>query len=294
MCKYFDLLDDIGLSVRLSLVARSANELLAKNYNGSGAVPTVSEMWPIRFRERWPKYFKVRQKTIDINRKRAHDPEDIERWYEMFRQACRDYGISEEHIWNVDETGFMIGVGKDQWVLTRDASRPSYLGSSSSRELVTVIKAVGGCGRVIPPMVILPGKVHQEHWYSKLDMEDDYLIGVSESGYTNDYLALEWLKHFNNLTKSRKPGAYRLLILNGHSSHTTKPFLSYCAQNKIKPFFLLPHTTHLVQPLDVVLFQPYKHYHAEAIDEATRLGCDSFNKAEFLASLASIRDQTFV
>jgi hypothetical protein len=147
-------------------------------------------MWPLRFREQWPKYFKFWQKTININRKRAHDPEDIERWYEKFRQVLKDYGIEEEDIWNEDETGFMIGIGKDHWVLTRDASRPSYLGSQSSRELVTVIEAVGGCGRIIPPMVILPGKVHQEHWYTKLGLEDDYLIGVTESGYSNDHMAL--------------------------------------------------------------------------------------------------------
>jgi hypothetical protein len=52
ICKYFDLLDDIGLSVRLSLVTRSTNDFLAKNYHGHGSPPTVSDMWPVRFRER--------------------------------------------------------------------------------------------------------------------------------------------------------------------------------------------------------------------------------------------------
>jgi hypothetical protein len=55
----------------------------------------------------------------------------------------------------------------------------------------------------------------------------------------------------------------------------------------------MPHTTHLLQPLDVVLFQPYKDYHAEAIDDASRTGCMNCNKVEFLTLLSSIRQQTF-
>ena len=49
----------------------------------------------------------------------------------------------------------------------------------------------------------------------------------------------------------------------------------------------------MLQPLDVVLFQPYKHYHGQEIDEATRTGCTNFDKTEFLASLGRIRLQAF-
>ncbi len=125
-----------------------------------------------------------------MNRKRAHDPDDIERWYEMFKKVCEEYGIKLEDIWNVDKTGFMIGVGKDQWVLIRDGAWPSYIGSTTNQELVTVIESVSAGGRVIQPMVILPGKVHQEHWYTKTGLDNNVLVAVSKSGYTNDHLAL--------------------------------------------------------------------------------------------------------
>ncbi len=51
--------------------------------------------------------------------------------------------------------------------------------------------------------------------------------------------------------------------------------------------------THLLQPLDVGIFQPMKHWHAEQIDRATRSGCTSFNKVEFLAALPEISRRTF-
>jgi hypothetical protein len=81
--------------------------------------------------------------------------------------------------------------------------------------------------------------------------------------------------------------------VDGHASHKTDLFDEFASRHQIKLFFLISHTTDLLQPLDVVNFQPYKLYHAEAIDEATRLGCSNFNKTEFLTSLSSLREKTF-
>ena len=54
-----------------------------------------------------------------------------------------------------------------------------------------------------------------------------------------------------------------------------------------------PHTTHLVQPLDLICFQPYNHFHAEAVGVARRTDCLDFNILEFFVALSTIREQTF-
>lgn len=41
------------------------------------------------------------------------------------------------------------------------------------------------------------------------------------------------------------------------------------------------------------MFQPYKHYHAKAVEAATGMGCGEFDKAEFLDQIDSIRQSTF-
>lgn len=79
------------------------------------------------------------------------------------------------------------------------------------------------------------------------------------------------------------------MLLDGHSSHCTLEFIQFCDDHLIIPFCLPSHSTHLLQPLDVRIFQPYKHYHTQAIEDATRLGCAEFDKVEFLAALKSIR-----
>ncbi len=151
-----------------------------------------------------------------------------------------------------------------------------------------MVETVSAGGAVIAPMIIIQGKHRQQHWYTHMDIADDYLIGLSDSGYTIDHLALHWIKHFDAFTVPEKKGAYRLLLLDGQESHTTANFLAFCERRRIICFVLPSHATHLLQPLDVVLFQPDKHYDAEAIDEATRTGCTDFNKLEFLAALTSI------
>jgi hypothetical protein len=52
-----------------------------------------------------------------------------------------------------------------------------------------------------------------------------------------------------------------------------------------------PHLTHLLQPLDVAVFQPLKHYQAKALDTIIRDGCAHITKLEFLAYIQQIRTQ---
>ncbi|KAJ5543881.1 hypothetical protein N7513_003454 [Penicillium frequentans] len=69
--------------------------------------------------------------------------------------------------------------------------------------------------------------------------------------------------------------------------------VKFCEENGILLFFLPPHTSHLLQPLDVGVFNVYKHYHSEAIESATLTGCSKFTKQDFLAAINSIRAKTF-
>ena len=73
-----------------------------------------------------------------------------------------------------------------QWVVTRESERPLSLASSSTRELVTLIETVSRDGLVLPPMLIAARKLHMTDWYTKTNIPDTYLIGVSDTGYSNE------------------------------------------------------------------------------------------------------------
>ena len=125
------------------------------------------------------------------------------------------------------------------------------------------------------------------------NLHKDTLLAVSESGYTTDYLSLEWLRHFHNQTKARRNGIYRMLVFDGHGSHLSDDFLVFCWQYNIIPFQLPPHSTHLLQPLDIKVFRPLKHWHQEHILRTIQYGTIEYSKIDFLNGYREMRDRTF-
>ena len=140
-------------------------------------------------------------------------------------------------------------------------------------------------------MIILSGQQVQFRWFNELD--GDNRIAVTETGYINDLLAFQWIQHFERSTRARTKGAWRMLLCDGFGSHLTFEFVKFCEDQKILLFFLPSHCSHILQPLDVGVFSVYKHYHSEAVEDATATGCTKFSKVDFLAAISSIRSKTF-
>ena len=283
---YIKALDLAGVSARLNQVTTAANVFLTRT---SPDNPPVSKAWTRRFLERRPELFLRKQKPLDLERAAAHDINELSDWYSRLKGVIDEFAIGVDDIWNIDETGFRVGVGRNQWIVTHNSARRLYLPSPQNRESLTVVEGISAAGSVVPPFIIVPGKMMMEKWFQGL--EDNAAVALSDTGYMTDELALDYPKHFERFATPK--GVYRLLLFDGYGSHCTFEFLEFCENHQIKPFCLLPHTNHVCQPLDVVVFQPYKHHHGQAVDNATRTGCSDFNKVEFLAALYGIRKKTF-
>jgi hypothetical protein len=209
----------------------------------------------------------------------------------------RNNRIQEQDVWNFDETGFRIGCLRGQLVLTHTNQKAVYIADPENRESITIIEAISAKGLTIDPLVIMQGVIFKEKHFDN-DLSNSTLLGMSESGYTTDQLSITWLKHFDEQTKKprhldpRFPKK-RLLLMDGHGSHLTIEFIKYCDRNGIVPFLLPPHATHLLQPLDIGVFQSYKHYHQELLESNVSMGGIDFDKSEFLSILQKMRKLTF-
>jgi hypothetical protein len=80
----------------------------------------------------------------------------------------------------------------------------------------------------------------------------------------------------------RKVGVYRLLILDGHESHLNQNFKDYCLEHKILTLCMPPHSSHVLQPLDVVCFLPLKRKYSQRIRDLARQRIFHINKEGFL------------
>ena len=171
--------------------------------------------------------------------------------------------------------------------------RQVYISDPDNRELVTSMESISAVGKTTDPMMIMLGQQMKEKHFPK-GLNDGIWIGVSESGYTNDILSFEWLKHFD--VQTRPPnGEWRMLVMDGHGSHLTIEFVDYCYRPDVKiSVFLLPaHSTHILQPLDIGVFQSFKHYHQEMLKESIQYGGLDYKRVDFLTSFQRMRDLTF-
>ncbi len=90
----------------------------------------------------------------------------------------------------MDETGFQIGIGKDQVVITR-RQRARYFGLPTNRESATSVEAISADEAHLPAFLILTGQVHMSQWYGLKELPGDTVVAVSSTGYSNNQLSLD-------------------------------------------------------------------------------------------------------
>lgn len=95
---------------------------------------------------------------------------------------------------------------------------------------------------------------------------------------------MDWIKHFDEHTKGRTKGVYRLLVLDGHESHHSAEFEEYCQAQKIITLCMPPHSSHFLQPLDVGCFGPLKASYGKQIEQMMRMQVTHITKDDFLAA----------
>lgn len=162
-----------------------------------------------------------------------------------------------------------------------------------NREYITSVEAVSADGETIAPLIIFKGS-SLLHRYSAVNKLHSYItLGFSDSAYINDDISESWMRHFIKNVARKRVGEWVLLLLDGRESHRTFRFWSLAIKHKIILFKLPPHSTHLLEPLDVGVFQAYKQHHANAVYWAVRTGNIRFDKLDFLGVFQSFRNETF-
>ena len=278
-----------GFPPRFTAVEEMANLLLADR----GATP-VGKNWTANFVNRRPEIKPMFSRKHDYQRLLCQNPEVINGWFRLVHNIIAKYGIAEEDIHNFNESGFLMGIIATAKVVTGAESRNRPKAAQpGNREWVTVIQGVNSQGWIIPPFIILSGQNHLSAWYEDDDLPGDWAIAVSENGWTTNELGFAWLQHFEKHTKGRTVGTYRLLILDGHESHISAQFEQFCKDNNIITLCMPPHSSHILQPLDVGCFGPLKTAYGRQIENYMRRYINHITKLEFLPAFKEAWKATF-
>ena len=86
---------------------------------------------------------------------------------------------------------------------------------------------------------------------------------MSESGWSNGQIFKDYLeKHFLPNVRSRTDNSQPILILfDGHALHCSSTLIDWAQTHNLILFVLPAHTSHLLQPLDVSIFGPFKNFY---------------------------------
>jgi hypothetical protein len=82
--------------------------------------------------------------------------------------------------------------------------------------------------------------------------------------------------------------------LDGHGSHTTPEFDTFCTENRTITLCIPPHTSHIVQPLDVGCFGGLKTAYGYLVWDLCKVGKLYVDKEDFLLIYLQARIRIFI
>jgi len=254
----------------------------------------LGQHWLANFLNRHPSLSARFSAQLDRQRANAGDIHTIKDYFAKLIRLIRTRKLQRKDIFNMDEKGFIIGMSSKAKVICRAGRRPPWVTQDGMREMLTVIECCCAALYMLPSFVIFKGAAQYMGWHTETS-DPDAKFAYSPNGWTDDELALEWLRHFDKHTKDQEGGASRtrLLILDGHRSHITLEFCQYAIDNNIELLCFPSHTTHLLQPLDVGLFGPLQKYYGKAADDHMRDTRAAVVKGTFWKFYSAARRQAY-
>jgi len=152
----------------------------------------IGENWTARFIQRHPQLQAYWSRSLDHSRARAVNPNTKEAFYNLYAETVEGEGednvIPPELIWGADETGFQSGIGGRervfglQWCVSVQMVQLFHQPSSTKE---SVFRRAG----------------------SKTTQANS--LGHSQKGYVNGEIGIEWIKHFDKVTKAKANGRRR-------------------------------------------------------------------------------------
>jgi 4-hydroxybenzoate polyprenyltransferase len=221
----------------------------------SGTNTTLGKRWMQGFLDRNPVLKTKKQFTVDSVRVNGATTEVIKSWF-LKLEIPEIKAIKPENRWNMDEAGIMEGQGVNGLVVGHTERRFVQKKQPGSRAWTSFIECISALGRATSPLVIFKGKTVQQQWFpGGLSQFENWQFTATENGWTTNDTAVEWLKKvFIPQTAPARPTDARLLIFDGHGSHESTEFMFECFRNNIYLLFLPPHSSHVLQPLDLSIF----------------------------------------
>jgi hypothetical protein len=206
-------------------------------------------------------------------------------------EIVKSQNIKPHNTYNMDESGFSIGTMDSTRIIIDSTLRTKYQAHPGRQEWVSFLECICGDNTILDAFGIFKGKNVLQGWIP-YDLIDKWYFSANAKGWTSNLHGLEWLRRvFDPQTRTKANGEERLLVCDGHDSHISGNFIAYCIQNKITLLILPPHTSHILQPLDISIFGPLKKRLTAALQPLSQAQLVRIQKIEWLEAYKLARSE---
>lgn len=259
----------------------------------SGGHSSVGVNWIQRFLKRHPEVQSKVGKPIEYLRAENASPEALQTFFDLFLRVMTKFNISSANTWNFDEHGLGMGVCTNQRVLGQSATRRSYIKTPANRDWVTIIEACSAEGYSIDPLILFKGKDLQSTWFPE-NTPSNWHFQCTDNAFTTNQIGLDWLRKIF-LPQTANNNDIRLLLCDNHNSHITVAFMFECYSHNIQLLFMPPHSSHILQPLDVGVFSTLKHSYRKEITNLSRcIETAPVQRAQFIKYYSKARSEVLI
>ncbi|MES9884138.1 MAG: hypothetical protein ABW185_25105 [Sedimenticola sp.] len=220
----------------------------------------LSNSWLYSFLGRWREQIAtLKPSSLDTNRAKSSTPEVVDTYFDNLDEMTK-YKLHDkpQFIYNIDETGIQPE-HRPPNIIAPVNSKPQAITSPRSTT-TTVIGCVSASGTSLPPFYVFKGKRFNQELMNGAAPGSRGVM--SDSGWSNSDIFRGYLSdHFLPNIGTGEDGQHILLIYDGHASHISSSLIEWAKSHNIILFVLPAHTSHILQPLDVGVFGPFKRYY---------------------------------
>lgn len=218
--------------------------------------------WYNNFLKRHPIISKRLSQNL-IKSRAAVTESQLRAWHAEVHKYCEDNDLLEAlndptRIFNMDEKGFIL-TPKNEVVLARRGQKAVYNRSENDeKECVTALLGGNAAGLKTPPMLVYPYKRMPSNIL--LHLPPNWSVGISDSGWQTQQTFYDYISNvFCKWLSDNQIKLPVILFIDGHKSHISLTLSEFCSAHQIQLVALYPNATHVIQPMDVVVFKPLGH-----------------------------------
>jgi hypothetical protein len=226
---------------------------------------------------------------------------DIDNFFIKVKQSLTDLNLIDlatktefsGRVFNIDETSLSLNCMPRKVLSKRGVRNVRVVEPAKHHQNITVTLIVSADGKLWTPQTIFDkdfsATMQSNCAFAAGKAKQDLFFAKTEKGWQDQSSFFEYLKKFDE--EITKMGVVKpvLLYSDGHKSRMNLSMQEWCMDRGIILILFYPNSTHILQPLDVGFFKPFKNQWKDVLHtykKANKL--TSLSETDFITILCTV------